>query len=143
MDACPARPDFSGRWRFDPAASALEIPTPDAVVFVIDHREPTFRLSRALTISGRTDTFAIDLTIGADNPPFARGETTLYPAIHWDGDDLVFPTRIVHGSDEASNHVRYHLEGDGSVLVATERLRGAGLNYDNRWVFTREAGTSR
>jgi len=134
------RPDFSGRWRFDPAASALEIPTPEAVEFAIEHREPLFRLSRTLTMAGRADTFAIDLVIGGDNAPVAHGEATLYPEIHWDGDDLVFPTRIVRGNEEATNHVRYHLEGDGSVLVATERLRSPGLNYDNRWVLTREMG---
>jgi hypothetical protein len=32
-------PDFSGRWTFSPGASALQIRTPDAIEFLIDHRE--------------------------------------------------------------------------------------------------------
>ncbi len=137
-----SRVDFSGRWEFSPGASALQIESPDAVMFAIEHREPGFRLERTLTFGGRSDTFAIDLTVGADGAPVTRGEATLYPSLRWDGDQLVFFARIVHGGEEATNLVRYRLEEDGTILVAEESFRSSGQSYDNRWVFTKCASAA-
>ena len=38
----------------------------------------------------------------------------MYPSLLWDGDQLVFRTRIPTESEEASNLVRYGLEGNGT-----------------------------
>jgi hypothetical protein len=132
-----SRVDFSGRWQFAPDASTLQIARPDAAAFTIEHREPSFRLERTLTFGERSDTFAIELTVGTDRGPIPRGEAMLYPSLRWDGDDLVFFTRIVHDGEEATNLVRYRLEEDGTVLIAEESFRSSAQSYDNRWVFTR------
>lgn len=134
-------PDFSGHWRFRADESTLEITRPDVVLLVIDHDEPLFRLERTLTFGDRTDTFAIELRIGADQPPLARDGATLYPSLAWDGDQLVFRTRIARPEGEATNVVRYHLAENGIVLVAEEHFESATQRYDNRWVFGKyEAG---
>lgn len=61
----------------------------------------------------------------------------MYPSLLWDGDQLVFRTRIPTESEEASNLVRYGLEGNGTVLVAEESFRSPSQEYRNRWVFTK------
>ena len=38
---------------------------------------------------------------------------------------------------ESTNEVRYHLNEDGTILVADESFRGPEQRYDNRWVFAR------
>lgn len=131
-------PDLSGRWTFSPGDSALQIRTPDAIEFLIDHREPSFRLERTLVFGGRSDSFAIDLTVGAEHAPLAHGNITLYPSLEWDEQGLVFVTRIVQGAEESLNLVRYHLEANGTVLVADESLSGPTLSYQNRWVFVKQ-----
>jgi len=134
-----SHPNFSGRWQFKATRSALEIPRPDVVLLVIEHDEPRFRLERTLAFGERTDTFAIDLRVGADQPPIARGTATLYPSLEWDGDQLVFRTRIVRpGEDEATNEVRYRLGQDGTALVADEHFASTTQHYDNRWVFGKD-----
>ena len=60
--------------------------------------------------------------------------------LDWDGDDLMFVTRIVRGTDEATNSVRYRLEEDGAVLVGEESFRSAAHAYDNRWVIQGSLG---
>lgn len=111
---------------------------PDKVVFTIKHREPSFRLERTLVFGDRSDTFELDLTVGADGEPFTRGDATLRPSLRWDGDRLVFLTRILRGEEEATNLVRYGLEEDGTILVADESFRSTTQSYDNRWLFERE-----
>ncbi|HEX4953360.1 MAG TPA: hypothetical protein VF017_08205 [Thermoanaerobaculia bacterium] len=130
-----SKPNYSGRWRFCAEASTLQIAIPDAVVFAIEHREPSFHLERTLTFGGLSNTFALDLTVGTEREPLIRGDATLYPSLRWEGDQLVFRTRIVQGDDESTNVVRYALEEEGTVLVAEESFRGPKQNYSNRWVF--------
>jgi hypothetical protein len=139
-----AQPDFSGTWRFRAHESALEITRPDVVKLLISHDGPFFRLERTLVFGDRTDTFAIDLCIGVEPRPFARGAATLYPSLQWDGDQLVFRTRIVRPEEEeeeeATNVVRYRLAAEGAVLVADEHFESATQRYDNRWVFEKDGG---
>ncbi|HLG06006.1 MAG TPA: hypothetical protein VI383_07645, partial [Gemmatimonadales bacterium] len=75
------RPNYSGRWRFNAEASALQIAIPSALDFTIEHREPFFRLERTLRFGDRTDTFSIDLTVGAEPVPVPRGDATIYPGL--------------------------------------------------------------
>src|SRR2546427_6453857 len=42
------RPDFSGRWVLDVAKSQMPQPSPDDLVEIIDHHEPTLKV-RAIT----------------------------------------------------------------------------------------------
>lgn len=107
--------------------------------FLIEHRGPQFRLSRTWTAGGASDTFSLALTIGAEPEPVPHQDTVIYPALHWDGEDLVFPTRIVRGESVATNLVRYRLADGGATLVADEQLRSDSLNYANHWVLRREA----
>lgn len=129
------RADLSGQWEFDAPASSLQLETPEAVELSIAHAHPRFRLTRTLVVAGQADTFSIELTIGGANPPFRRGAATLHPSLRWDGDELVFETRIVGEGLEAFNVVRYRLEEGGSVLIAEERFTAGESGYQNTWVF--------
>lgn len=57
----------------------------------------------------------------------------------WEGDTLVFTTRIVESGGESINIVRYRLLNAGRLLQAQERFRGPQLSYDNLWVLARHA----
>lgn len=61
-----ARPDFTGTWRFNPARSVLQIAAPDATIFVVDHREPTLRISQTHIVGDKQDP-AISLIIPCYN----------------------------------------------------------------------------
>lgn len=130
-------PNFTGRWRLAAGESALQIPVPDAVAVVIDHRAAAFRLERSLTFGGHTDHFAIELMEGV-NAPFTHGEATLHAELRWEESVLVFDTTIEAATQQARNIVRYQLTNDGQTLVAEESFRGETQRYDNRWVFVRD-----
>ncbi|MFC1559250.1 hypothetical protein ACFL39_01530 [Gemmatimonadota bacterium] len=132
------QPDFSGRWKFDPEASILQIDIPDFADFQIEHLDSKFRLERTIEFAGRSDTFAITLEIDAENPPFFRHQSKMHPSLHWEGDQLVFRTVIITENEEATNLVRYWLESNGSVLVASENFESPSLKYQNRWVLTKQ-----
>jgi hypothetical protein len=134
----PQRPNFSGVWKFNPAKSKLQTPAPTASVFRIDHREPNFDLSRTHTYGEKNDTWGIHLTTDGKEVTQEEGGRKILALLNWEGNELVFNSRIVLQDREATNLVRYSLSEDGRVFTATERFRGPVVKYDNIWVFDKE-----
>lgn len=134
-----ARPDFTGTWTFNPARSTLQIQAPDKSVFVIDHRDPVLRFSRTHTASEVDDTFTIDLSTDGQETAVDRDGMQVLARAYWDGDTLVFDSRLTRSGEEATNVVRYTLSGDWQTIVARERLRSASINYDNVWVLEKSS----
>ncbi len=132
------KPDFSGIWRFNPEKSSLQITPPTASIFQIDHQEPYFKIVRTHIFGEKSDTWGIQLT--TDGKEFIQEESgeKLVGHLYWDGDILVFDTKIFLKNREASNIVRYELSEDGKTLTATERFRGPAVKYDNIWIFEKD-----
>lgn len=128
------KPDFSGTWIFNPGKSALQIAAPDSTVFVIDHREPLFRLSRTHTAGDNSDTFSLDLTTDGKEVTLDHGPMRLRARAYWEEDTLVFDAKVNRGGMECTNVVRYSLAADLGSFVAEERFRSSALSYDNTWV---------
>lgn len=134
------KPDFTGTWTWVPAQSRLQIPPPDATVFVITHQEPRFSFTRTHSAGDARDTFSLDLTTDGHPIRVERGGLELRGRAYWDGDALVFDTTLVRAGEEGTNVVRYTLPGDRRTLVAEECFRSRSLNYDNLWTFERAEG---
>jgi hypothetical protein len=115
------KPDFSGHWTLNVAASTLSpvvAPVVQSGFVRIDHREPTV---------------AVHLSITMDGKPF---DVRFERASNWDGDALAFTDRVETPNGELVISFRYELLDAGRRLCATEHLRGA-REQDNIWVFDR------
>jgi len=132
------KPDFSGVWKFNPEKSKLQIPAPTSSSFVVDHKEPRFHLSRTHVYDGKPDTWSIDLTTDGKEVIQQTGDRTLHARLYWEGNQLVFDSKIVLKDREASNIVKYQVSPDRKVFKAYESFRGPKLKYDNIWVFDKE-----
>ena len=116
------KPDFSGEWILNVAASALSpvvAPVVQSGFVHIDHREPTIAVHLSITMDGKPVEFR-----------FERSS-------NWEDEALVFTDTIDTPNGELTIYFRYQLEDSGQRLRATERLRGAGREQDNVWVFDR------
>ena len=103
----PGRPDFSGEWRMNRELTRLEIARPDSTVFRIVHREPSFELSRTHVFEGRSDFFSISLRTDGQEVVVERSSgVTLHSRAFWEGDRLVFASRIVRNGEEATTACR-------------------------------------
>jgi hypothetical protein len=135
----PAKPNFTGKWNFNLAKSKLEIPPPTSSRFVVDHREPKFRLTRTHIYAERSDTITVEFTTDGKESVQDFGERRARIRAHWEGTTLVAEMSVTAREGEGANVVRYSLQDRGKTLVAVERFRSATLNYDNTWVFDRES----
>lgn len=133
-----SKPDFSGRWQFNPGKSLLEIPSPDSTTFVIEHNEPRFQLTRTHVFGGKSDTFSLELKTDGKIVEFTHAGLVIRASLQWEGMTLVFDSTMDRKGDQGTNIVRYALSDDKRVLLAHEWFRSKSLNYDNRWVFDRQ-----
>lgn len=116
------KPDFSGEWTLNVAAcdlSPIVAPVVEGGFVRISHREPTVAVHLSITMSG--------------DPVEVRFER---PS-NWDGDVLAFTDAVPTPDGELTIAFRYELLESGNRLRAAERLRGAGREQDNVWVFDR------
>lgn len=132
------RPDLSGTWGLDKGRSRLQTPVPDLSVFYLDQWGDNFRLSRTHVVNGEPDTFTIQLTTDGKEKVLKETEETSFNRCYWEGDRLVYESRIERGKRTATNVVKYSLSPDGKTLTAEERFTGPVLKYENIWVFQRE-----
>jgi hypothetical protein len=116
------KPDFSGEWILNVAASELSpavAPVVESGFVHIEHREPTIGVHLSITMDGKPIEFR-----------FERSS-------NWEGEVLVFTDTVDTPNGELTISFRYQLDDSGRRLRATERLRGAGREQDNVWVFDR------
>jgi CspA family cold shock protein len=114
------KPDFSGEWILNVPASALSpvvAPVVESGFVRIEHREPTVTVHLRITMSGKS------FDVRFERPS------------NWDGDALSFVDTQPTPNGEMTIAFRYELEDAGCRLRASERLRGAGREQDNVWVF--------
>ena len=64
-----------------------------------------------------------------------QSDTRARSSVRWDNDSLVFANRT--DAPEVTMTWRYELVDEGRRLKAAERIRGAGRDQDNVWVFDR------
>lgn len=115
----------------------LQIAAPDSTLFVVEHREPSLRLSRTHISGESSDTFSLELTTDGQPVTADRDGVNLTARAYWEADTLVFDTKLKRGEDEGSNLVRYRLSETGESFEANESFRSPSLNYDNLWVLDR------
>jgi hypothetical protein len=121
-----AKPNFTGEWILNVAASALSPVVAPAVQsgFVrIEHREPTVSVHLHIVMDGK--------------PHDARFER---PS-EWEGDSLLFSDTFPTPDGELTITFRYEVHDDGRRLHAKEWLRGA-REQDNLWVFDQAGGAT-
>ena len=132
------RPNFSGVWCADFRRSKLEIAAPKSTVIQIDHNEPEFLLTRTHEGEDTKDTISLHLSTDGKECVYHKGPLEIRSVCVWEGDSLLFTSRIMSGQSQAENIVWYALSPDGSEIVADETYNGPPKSYHNQWVLVRK-----
>jgi hypothetical protein len=134
------KPDFSGVWQLNRQASMLSPVVAAAAqtgTLRIEHVEPSFKCHMTIVFDGKPfETKYELLSDGREIVGSERGRRTR-SALRWDGDALVFTSRVEIPNGEVTISFRYELQDGGRRLQASEQLRGGGRDQDNVWVFER------
>jgi len=134
------KPDFSGDWTLNRQASALSptvAPVAQSGVLRIEHHEPKFTARQTIVLDGKPFESNFELLSDGREVVADAGGRRIVSSLRWDGDALVFMSRILGPDGEVTISFRYELQDGGRRLRAAEQLRGGGRDQDNLWVFDR------
>jgi hypothetical protein len=121
-----------------PQQEFAQIPSPDSTTFVIEHNEPRFHLERIHVFGGNSDAFSIDLTTEGTFIELNHGGFEIRASLCWEGETLVFDSKLHRAGEQATNIVRYKLTDAGQSFIAEERFRSNEHDYENTWVFDKQ-----
>ncbi len=131
------KPDFSGTWEFNPEKSKLESAVPTKSIFVIQHREPTFKLTRTHTRGQTSDTLTFEYSTDGKEHYRKEGEAESWARMTWLGDELVLDMKMSYRGEEGTNVVHYRLADGGQTFIAAEWYHFSSTQRHNLWVFDR------
>jgi len=135
------KPDFSGTWRFNPEKSRLEmtVPTQSILIFVIEHQDSRFKLTRTHTQGERSDTFSFEVTTDGKEHHRKEGEFESWMRMTWMGEELVLESRLARRGEQGTNVAHYRLADGGKTLIAAEWYHMPSSQHHNLWVLERES----
>ena len=131
------KPDFSGTWEFNPEKSRLERPAPTKSIFVIEHQDPIFKLTRTHTWGERSDTLSFEVTTDGKEHHQKEGEYESWARMTWLGEELVLDMKMEFRGEQGTNVVHYRLTDGGKTFVAAEWYHMPSKQNHNLWVFDR------
>lgn len=133
------KPDFSGEWILDRAASSLSAGASaiEKGVKRIEHREPRCQFEIRFIADGEPIEYSYSGVTDGKEVAGERSVTSLY----WDGNALVFTERSGSAGGPWMISFRYELLEGGRKLRAVEQIQGGGRDQENIWMFER-AGDS-
>ena len=129
--------DFSGTWIFNAEKSRLEMTAPTKSIFVIEHQEPKFKVTRTHTFGEESNTLSFEFTTDGKEHYWKEGEWESWTRMNWLGEELVLDMKIAYLGDEGTNVVHYRLAEEGKTLVAAEWYHMPKGQHHNLWVFER------
>ncbi len=132
------RPNFSGIWVVNFKESKLEIEAPESSLFNIRNDDPLIVLSRTYKAKDYEDTFSLEMSTDGKEFDTSKSNIEIRGNCTWQGDTLIFESRLLRGNSEGKNVVRYRLSQDGRQLTADERYDGEPQSYHNLWILNRK-----
>jgi hypothetical protein len=138
------KPDLSGEWVLNKARTRLQFPDITAIdrgSMEIEREGTTFQFKRVFVIGLEKDIYSYELTADGKEKTTKEGKRKIVSKSYWEGDALVYDTRIDAPQGDATNVVYYRLREDGQVLEAEEHFRGPNHQHDNVWIFERKPPT--
>src|SRR5262245_17947662 len=121
-------PNFTGTWSLDAAKSDFgPIPPPESIVMVIDHKEPTLKVSATQkTPMGEASNDSTYTTDGKDNINKMRspvGEQDVKSTTKWNGKVLATSRTIDAQGMTVGIEETWDLSADGKVLTINRTLK--------------------
>ncbi|MBV9760326.1 MAG: hypothetical protein JO340_07180 [Acidobacteriaceae bacterium] len=140
----PPKTDFSGRWRMVKDQSDFGgFTVPDAVIRVVEHRDPTLNVHTIQTTAGKTTTADVSyFTDGSQTNNVINGHPATSKAF-WDGPALVIRTTMKDAKNEdVVIEDRWELSADGQTLVTTSHIETEKGQVDMKLVCVKEKPAS-
>jgi len=137
-----SKPNFTGKWVFNPQKSSLKTSAPTSMTMEIEQSDPEIRFARVQVYGDQT--FKWNLKADADSQKEVVQHTPQYTAnvrVFWEGSSLVLDQQIIApDGTQADDVVTYSLVDGGKLLQGVERqtVVGGKGTLTNTWLYDRQ-----
>jgi hypothetical protein len=122
-----AAPNFSGHWKLNPQKSKLDDPYQEDRT--INHKDPELTMDSKATVDGEEQSSTAKYrTDGKETRNMVDGDP-LFTTAHWDGDVLVFESKLISDTDTTELYDRWTLSPDGKTLTVERKQK---VGYDEQ-----------
>jgi hypothetical protein len=138
-----AKPDFSGTWTLDLTRSDFgPMPPPDSLVSVIEHKEPSFKITT--TQKGQQGELTNVRTLSTDGKETVNrlrtmaGEQDVKSITKWNGRLLTTSFSLDAQGTTIDVSDTFDLSDDGKVLTVTRALKSPQGDFGTKMVFSKQ-----
>src|SRR5579864_2823942 len=136
------KPNFSGKWVLDTAASDFgDFPAPDSQINVVDHQEPNIHLTQTIrgeAVPGGEATSDRHYTTDAKENTNKIGGREIKSTTRWDNHKLVTIVKLETPDGTVEIKDSWELGGEGKQLVVTRDFKGPQGERNQKLVFTKQ-----
>ncbi len=133
------KPNFTGDWKFNAAKSNFGgMPAPTSLTQKITHEDPSLKV--ATSQSGDFGDFNSDFTFTTDGKecPNQMNDFHMTSTVKWEGDSLVFDSKIDFQGTAMSGTEKWSLSPDGKNLTVQRHFKGPMGEGDSTVVMDRQ-----
>jgi hypothetical protein len=138
----PARPDYSGKWVLDAAASSADAMSPSSASVTITQTDKALKLDQTATTQMGTTSYTLNYNLdGTDskNTVNANGMSyELTSTTAWDGSSLVLTTSAPVQGGTYKTVDRWSLDATGKVLTVDSQISFGPQSMSRKQVFKKQ-----
>ncbi|HXA64615.1 MAG TPA: hypothetical protein VNV82_05665 [Bryobacteraceae bacterium] len=137
--ASGAKPNYSGTWKLNVAKSDFgPIPGPDTRTDVIEHNDPTLKVSTAQEGAQGKQEYTLNMTTDGKEMTNTPGGLEVKSIGGWEANNLVMNIKLRVQDNDVAAKTTWLLSEDGKTLTQNQHLSTAMGELDQKMVFEKQ-----
>jgi hypothetical protein len=135
------KPNFSGTWTLNVSKSDFgPLPAPTGRVDVIEHKDPVLKMSSIVESAQGKQSLVANYTTDGKEVANMQGPQEIKSTVVWDGDKLVFNSKLKAGDNDVTIKNVWSLSSDGNTLTRNAHFVAQMGEADQTQIFEKGAG---
>jgi hypothetical protein len=137
--AAQSKTNFSGTWKLNTSKSDFGmIPGPDSRTDVIDHKDPSLKVSVTAEGAQGKQQYTINYTTDGKEAVNSLPGREMKSTLSWQGKNLVVDTKLKFQGNDVTVKSTWTLSDDGKTLTQNAHLASAMGETDQKLVFEKQ-----
>jgi hypothetical protein len=134
-----AKPNYSGTWKLNVSKSDFgPIPGPDSRTDVIEHNDPTLKVSTAQEGAQGKQEYTLNMTTDGKEATNTPGGLEVKSIGGWEANNLVMNIKLRVQDNDVAVKATWLLSEDGKTLTQSQHLSTAMGELDQKMVFEKQ-----
>jgi hypothetical protein len=139
VSASGAKPNYSGTWKLNVSKSDFgPIPGPDSRTDVIEHNDPTLKVSTAQDGAQGKQEYTLNMTTDGKEATNTPGGLEVKSIGGWEANNLVMNIKLRLQDNDVAVKATWLLSEDGKTLTQNQHLSTAMGELDQKMVFEKQ-----